>query len=67
MTQHPAQTPSRLFTVRIWAEPVGDGSEHRGTVRDVARGAHRSFREWWQLTSFLADQLDEPRAIEEER
>lgn len=67
MTQHPAQPPSRLFTVRIWAEPVGDRSEHRGTVRDVASGAHRSFREWSQLTSFLADRLDEHRGIKEER
>lgn len=51
---------SRLFTVRIWAEPVARSSDLRGEVRAVATGAHRGFRDWDQLTEFLAEQLEEP-------
>jgi hypothetical protein len=53
---------SHLFTVRMWSAPVADGSEHRGSVRDVASGAFRNFREWSDLTSFLAARLDEAEA-----
>jgi len=52
---------SRLFTVRLWSERVGDGVELRGWVRAVDSGAFRNFREWPDLTSFLAEQLDEHR------
>lgn len=52
---------SRLFTVRIWAEAVGDGMEQRGRVRDVTSGAFRNFREWSDLTKFLTAQIDEER------
>jgi hypothetical protein len=51
---------SRVFTVRIWSEIVGDVIEHRGQVRDVTTGAHRGFRSWSDLTSFLTEQLAEP-------
>jgi hypothetical protein len=50
---------SRLFTVRLWSERVGDEVERRGNVRAVDSGAFRNFREWPDLTSFLAEQLDE--------
>ena len=57
---------SRLFTVRIWEEPTGSGIEHRGRVRDVASGAHRGFRQWSELTAFIADEFDEDRVTEGE-
>lgn len=55
---------SRLFTVRIWEEPSGDGIEHRGSVRNAVSGAHRGFRQWSELTAFLTDELDEDRVRE---
>jgi hypothetical protein len=55
----------RVFTVRIWAERVGARVEHRGSVRAVGGGAFRNFREWSDLTSFLAQQLEED-AMEKE-
>lgn len=66
MTYDAVPRRSRLFTVRIWTEAVEKGTEHRGSVRDVVSGAHRSFRQWPDLTSFLADQLEEDATIEEE-
>jgi hypothetical protein len=57
---------SRLFTLRIWTETVGQGTEHRGSVRDVATGAHRSFRQWSDLTSFLVEQVQEGRSVTED-
>jgi hypothetical protein len=69
MAEDDAANPrSRLFTVRIWSEPVGVGVDRRGSVRDAESGAFRSFREWSDLTSFLAEQLNEnlDRCIEKE-
>ena len=54
-----AGTQARVFTLRMWTEPVTDGTERRGCVRDVASGAFRNFRDWSALTSFLTEQLDE--------
>ncbi len=56
---HDAARRIRLFTVRIWAEPVGEDWERRGSARDVLSGACCSFREWSDLTSFLAAQVDD--------
>jgi hypothetical protein len=50
---------ARLFTVRIWTEPSALDSERRGRVRDVVTGAFRNFRDWPELTAFLAEQLAE--------
>jgi hypothetical protein len=52
---------SRLFTVRLWSEAVGEHVERRGSVRTVDSGAFRHFREWSELMSVLAEQLDECR------
>ncbi len=60
------QRRSRLFTVRIWTEAVGGGLEHRGSARDVESGAFRSFREWSELTSFLAARMDEEGVMDRE-
>jgi hypothetical protein len=57
------QRRSRLFTVRIWSELAADRMEQRGSVRDVESGAFRSFRDWSDLTAFLAQQLDEERSV----
>jgi len=57
-----ADRGSWLFTVRLWREGVGDGTERRGSVRAVDSGAFRNFREWSDLNSFLTDQLDEHRS-----
>jgi hypothetical protein len=57
---------THVFTVRIWTEAVADGSESRGSVRDVASGAFRNFREWSDLTAFLKAQVeDEPARSQE--
>ena len=41
---------SHLFTVRLWAEDLGDGqSEWRGKVQHVSSGATRYFRDWSTL------------------
>lgn len=61
--EDPGQRRSRLFTLRIWTETVGQGTEHRGSVRDVATGAHRSFRRWSDLASFLVEQVEEDRSV----
>lgn len=65
MEGEPAR-PTRLFTVRVWSEAVEEGTEPRGSVRDVESGAFRSFRRWSDLTSFLAAQLEDGRWVKEE-
>ncbi len=57
----------RTFTVRMWAEHVGDGVEHRGRVQDVTTGAFRSFRRWSELNQFLAERLAKPGRNQERR
>ena len=47
------------FTVRIWKEEAANGSEYRGSVRDVVSGAFRSFREWSGLAAFMIEQVEE--------
>ena len=54
-----ARPRSRLFTVRLWTEEVAGGREYRGSVRDVLGGAFRGFREWSDLTDFLATQIED--------
>ena len=62
---------SRLFTVRIWSEGGASEPERRGSVHDVASGAFRSFRQWSDLTAFLAERVDgppdQPTSLEEKR
>jgi hypothetical protein len=50
---------SQLFAVRLWKEAVAGGTEHRGSVRNVTSGAHRSFRDWSDLVGFLVAQMDD--------
>lgn len=45
---------SQLFTVRLWAEELGDGQvEWRGQVQHVLSGDTGYFREWEALLEFL--------------
>ena len=58
---------SRLFTVRLWREDLGDGrSEWRGQVRDALRRHTRYFRDWQTLAAFLEEQLEKHGASGDE-
>jgi hypothetical protein len=60
-----ARPAALLFAVRLWKDELGGGSEYRGTVRDVASGAFRSFRDWSDLVAFMVGRIEErPRAEE---
>jgi len=49
---------SRLFTVRLWLEDLGDGrSEWRGKVQHVLSGEARYFRDWATLIAALQEML----------
>jgi len=56
---------SHLFTVRLWAEPVGDGRrEWRGRVQHVLSGERRYFRDWPALERYLLEKVQELDAQE---
>lgn len=49
---------SHLFTVRLWAEDLGDGrAEWRGKVERVMSGEAHYFRDWQTLISLLVTML----------
>ena len=49
---------SQLFTVRLWAEDLGDGrTEWRGKVQHVISGEAHYFREWPTLIAWLVAML----------
>jgi hypothetical protein len=49
---------SHLFTVRLWAEDLGDGrAEWRGQVQHVLSGETHYFREWPTLLALLQAML----------
>jgi hypothetical protein len=58
---------SRLFAVRLWTEDVAGGSEYRGSVRDVAGGAFRGFRDWSDLVGFMIERMQEDEHVQAER
>ena len=66
-TDHTPRREPQVFTLRIWSEAVEDGSEHRGSVRNVASGAFRNFRRWSDLTSFLAAEIEDAPAPSQEK
>jgi hypothetical protein len=50
----PQQHHSQLFTVRLWAEDLGDGLvEWRGKVQHVSSGEAHYFRDWHVLIALL--------------
>jgi len=54
----PQPQRSQLFTVRVWAEDLGDGQqEWRGQVQHVISGETRYFREWSMLIAWLQAML----------
>jgi hypothetical protein len=52
------QPHSHLFTVRLWAEDLGDTQvEWRGQVQHVLSGEAHYFREWPALIALLQGML----------
>jgi len=46
---------SQLFTIRLWSEEMGPGSEeeYRGQVVHTPTGTTRYFRSWDDLAAFM--------------
>lgn len=57
--QQQAAQRTHLFALRLWEVEVPGGMEYRGTVRNVANGAWRHFRDWSDAQAFLMEQVDE--------
>ena len=58
MSQDQTQQRTHLFTLRLWAEALGDGQiEWRGKVQHVLSGQTRYFRDWDALIAYLQDML----------
>jgi hypothetical protein len=54
MSESRQQRRSHLFTVRLWAEDIGeDQAEWRGKVQHVISGDTRYFRDWNNLIALL--------------
>jgi hypothetical protein len=54
MDQDQLHPRSHLFTVRLWAEDIGDGqTEWRGRVQYVPSGEVHYFRDWPALIAHL--------------
>ena len=52
------QHPPLLFTVRLWAEDLGNGqSEWRGRLQHVTSGEASYFRDWSTLIAMLQAML----------
>ena len=61
MSTDRSHPPSQLFTLRLWAEALGDDTQEvRGTVQHVVSGEARHFRDWPTLEAFLMDMLKAP-------
>ena len=57
------QPHAQLFTVRLWAEELGDGQrEWRGQVQHVISGETHYFREWPTLIAWLLAMLPDPES-----
>jgi hypothetical protein len=58
MDQDQRQPRSHLFTVRLWAEDIGEGqTEWRGRVQYVTSGEAYYFRDWPTLIAHLLKML----------
>jgi hypothetical protein len=57
---HPAdRAHARVFVVRVWKSDAPEQPEYRGTVRDVAGGAWRSFRDWSDAATFMMARFED--------
>ena len=58
MTQNLPSHRSHLFTLRLWAEEIGEGqTEWRGRVQHVTSGEVHYFRDWPSLIAHLLKML----------
>ena len=65
MTQGRTHHRTHLFTIRMWAEVLGDGQiEWRGKVQHVLSGEARYFRAWDTLITCLQDMLPPDYRVE---
>jgi len=54
---------SHLFTVRLWAEEIGEGqTEWRGRVQNLTSGEAYYFRDWSTLIAHLLQMLPQPES-----
>ncbi len=59
MAQEPQHRRSRLFTLRLWQEALGEGqAEWRGRAQDINSGAAAYFRDWPGLIAVLSRLLE---------
>jgi len=57
----PQYNESQLFTVRLWAEDLGNArTEWRGQIQHVTSGETRYFRAWPTLIAMLLAMLPNP-------
>jgi hypothetical protein len=57
------QPSSRLFTIRLWQEELGEGQcEWRGRAQDISTGNAAYFRDWQGLVSVLTRLVEAPGA-----
>ena len=67
MTQNLPSHRSHLFTLRLWAEEIGEGqTEWRGRVQHVTSGEVHYFRDWPSLIAHLLKMLPQAETQPEE-
>lgn len=67
MDQDQLRPRSHLFTVRLWAENIGEGqTEWRGRVQHVTSGEAYYFRDWPTLITHLLQMLPQTETQPEE-
>lgn len=66
-TAIPSSPAARLFAVRLWKEELADGSEYRGSVRDVTTDAFRGFRDWSDLVAFMVARVEQHESVRDTR
>jgi hypothetical protein len=58
MENPPGRRGSYLFTIRVWAEQLGEGqAEWRGKVQYIPGGEAHYFRDWSALVTLLLEML----------
>lgn len=56
---------TRLFVLRLWAEDMGGGrSDWRGSIRHLATGEARYFRDWPTMEAFVDGVLGGAEGLE---